>query len=123
MYNPFLQTPDGIPLGYMIDVFRKCDDVDETSFYFASEEPGDQHYIGFLPRYVDAPYWAGYCDIKDGFDCASAEELFLAKIYDGRSLADRWEEVHLYSIGSRIVQDYIALHQKDFPIEAYEPQK
>lgn len=118
-FNPCLKNPDGIPLGYMIDVFRSCGDVDETTFYFSGEEPGDQHYLGFLPEYA-LPYWAGYCDMKDGLDCGSAEELFFAKVYDGHSLADRWEEVHLYAIGWRSVQAYTDLHIKDFPLEAYE---
>lgn len=72
--------------------------VDETVFYFKSDKNEEEHYIGFIPQY-DEPYWAGYCDIPDGCSFMTAEELFNAKIYDGKSIKDRWNEIVIHQIG------------------------
>lgn len=72
--------------------------VDETVFYFITDKNEEDHYIGFIPQY-DEPYWAGYCDIPGGCSFKTAEELFNAKIYDGKSIKDRWNEIVIYQIG------------------------
>ena len=77
---------------------RSGTSVDETVFYYKSEADQTGHYIGFTPEY-DEPYWAGYCDIPNGCSFKTAEELFDAKIYDGKSIKDRWEELVLITIG------------------------
>ena len=95
--------------------------VDETTFYFEGEEPGDQHYLGCLPNIdPEKPFWAGYCDLPDGFGAATAEALFNAPYYDGKSLRERWREVHIYEIGLVPLEEYIAYHADDYPIDAYE---
>ena len=71
--------------------------MDETVFFFKGEPSDSEHYLGCLYQF-DNPYWAGYCDIEDGYDCKTAKELFEAKIYDGKSLKDRWNEVTIVSI-------------------------
>lgn len=65
--------------------------------YFKTDLNQNNHYIGYLPEY-DKPYWAGYCDIPNGFEFKTAEELFLAKIYDGKSIKDRWNEIAFIQI-------------------------
>ena len=72
--------------------------VDETEFYFLSESSAEDYMIGFLPEY-DAPYWAGTCDIPGGCEFKTARELFEAKIYGGRSIKDRWDELVIVNIG------------------------
>lgn len=72
--------------------------VDETVFRFASDPEGIVRYIGYLPEYGE-PYWAGLCDVPDGCGFRTAKELFEAKIYDGRSIKDRWDEVALLEMG------------------------
>jgi hypothetical protein len=63
--------------------------IDETCFYFVDDPQKEEHYIGFLPQY-EKPYWVGYCDIPDGCEFHTAEELVNAKIFDGQSLIERW---------------------------------
>lgn len=112
-------SADGIPFDYILDIFTHCPDVDETTFYFSGEEPGCQHYLGYLPQYTEAPYWAGYCDLTDGFDRATATELFHAPYYDGKSLSERWSEIHFSTIGMLSPEYFIKVHGDQFPIGAY----
>ena len=63
--------------------------VNETCFCFEGDET--EHYIGFLSKY-EKPYWAGLCDIKNGCEFNTAEELVNAPIYSGKSLLERWNE-------------------------------
>ncbi|MEY8428528.1 hypothetical protein AALA00_12595 [Lachnospiraceae bacterium 46-15] len=91
---------------FMLAQFKKGDErVDETMFYFRSDPEEVEHYIGYLSQY-DKPYWAGYCDVPDGCEFKTAEELFEAKIYDGKSIKDRWEELVLVNIGGISVDDW-----------------
>lgn len=56
----------------------------------------------FLPQ----PYWAGYCDVPDGCEFKTAQELFEAKIYDGKSIKDRWSELVIINFGGISVYDW-----------------
>lgn len=80
--------------------------IDETCFYFADDPSKNEHYLGYLPQY-EKPYWVGYCDIEDGceFDCA--EELVNAKIFDGKSLRERWNTVVICSIQGCCFEDWM----------------
>lgn len=88
----------------LLELFRNGDGVDETIFYFSDDLKQEEHYIGYLPQY-DKPYWAGYCDIKDGCEFKTADELFNAKIYNNRSIKDRWEQLILIAIGGVNIDD------------------
>ena len=91
---------------FMLEQFVKGDErVDETTFYFRSDPEEVEHYIGYLSQY-DKPYWAGYCDVPDGCEFKTAQELFEAKIYDGQSIKERWDELVLLEIGGIRVQDW-----------------
>lgn len=79
--------------------------IDETCFYFVDDPQKSEHYIGFLPEY-EKPYWVGYCDIPDGCEYYSAEELVEAKIFDGKSLRKRWEYVRIISIWGLNLDDW-----------------
>lgn len=116
-----MKSANGVPFSWFLALFRNNAYVDETTFYFEGEEPGDQHYLGCLPNIdPERPYWAGYSDIPDGFDAATPEELFDLPYYDGKSLRERWREVHIYEIGLVPLEDYIAYYADDYPIDAYE---
>ncbi len=78
--------------------------INETVFYFKSDPNELEHYIGYSPQY-DEPYWAGLCDIPGGCSFSAATELFEAKIYDGRSIRDRWDELVLVEINGLSVMD------------------
>ena len=71
--------------------------INETCFYFTDDEDEIERYLGFLPPY-DKPYWVGYCDIPDGTEFHTAEELVNAKIYCGKSLKEKWDCVQIISI-------------------------
>lgn len=79
--------------------------VNETCFYFTDDPTEEECYLGYLPQY-EKPYWAGYCDVKDGCEFETADELVNAPIYDGRSLKSRWDNVTIISIEGLSVDDW-----------------
>lgn len=99
-----------ISYDFFLSIFEKGENIDETVFCFTDDKNETEHYLGYLPNgpLPDSPYWAGYCDFKDGYECASAKELFQAKIYDGKSLEERWKEVNICSIGGIPVEDWLS---------------
>lgn len=80
--------------------------IDETCFYFSDDEAQTEHYLGFLPQY-DKPYWIGYCDIDDGAEFLTAEELVNAPVFDKRTLKERWSEVRIVSIEGLCLDDWL----------------
>lgn len=80
--------------------------IDETTFYFDDDPDKIIHYIGCLRQY-EKPYWAGYCDISDGCEFFTAEELFTAKIYNNKSIKDRWKNIVIVEIGGMATADWI----------------
>ena len=79
--------------------------ADETTFYFKDDPSETVHYIGYLPEY-ESPYWAGFCDIPNGTDFKTAEELFTAKIYDGKSIRERWHALVVLDFGAIPIEEY-----------------
>lgn len=79
--------------------------VDETCFYFTDDEDKTERYLGFLPQY-DKPYWVGYCDIPEGTEFHTAEELVNAKIYHGKSLKERWDKIRIVSIMGTYLEEW-----------------
>lgn len=77
--------------------------ADETTFYFKSDSKKALHYIGCLPE-QKMIYWAGYCDILNGAEFATPEELFNAKIYDGKSIKERWNDIVICEFGGISVE-------------------
>jgi len=84
-----------------LKIFEEGNQIDETVFFFADDEKETEHYLGYLQSgpIPGKPYWAGYCDYPDGFECATAEELLNAPIFDGKSIFDRWDNVRVCRIG------------------------
>ena len=72
--------------------------VDETAFYFMDDPAGEESMLGCLRR-LDKPYWVGNCDIPDGGCFRTASEMLHARIFDGKSIKERWSQVVLVSIG------------------------
>ena len=81
------------------------DFIDETLFYF-SDEPDEDHYIGCSPK-DEEPYWAGYCDVNGGCTFATADELVNAKIYDGKSIRERWDDIVITHIEGMCLKDWL----------------
>ena len=87
-------------------VFKRSGSAaDETAFYFKNDKNQVERYIGYLPKYAK-PYWAGHCDVPNGCDFKTAEELFNAKIYDGKSIKDRWNEILFIQISGVDINEW-----------------
>lgn len=89
-------------------LFEVGEQVDESVFYFDDDPAEIEHYLGYLPEYEE-PYWAGYCDVENGCAFKTAKELFEAKIYDGKSIRERWANVVICMIGGMSVEDYMEM--------------
>lgn len=104
-----------ISFDYLYSLFKNGEGVDETVFVFMTDNSKTEHYLGYLPNEEnhinDKPYWAGYCDIEDGFCCSTAEELFNAKIYNELSIKERWPEVYVKQIGGINVDDWLEMYE------------
>ena len=105
------------------DLFRRClseypDSIGETCFMFLDDQDRSECIIGYAPMLPSLwnqwtndpksrepkpnprPYWVGTgCDVHNGADFTTAEELLNAPIYGGRSIADAWEQVCVFNIG------------------------
>ena len=97
---------------FILKICEKGWQVDETSFHFLSDpeiflsDPENERFIGYLPEIdKEKPYWVGLCDIPNGASFKSAKELFEAKIFDGKSIKERWNELVLDTIGGLSVDD------------------
>ena len=87
--------------------------IDETVFYL-DYAPDEEYYLGCLREYEE-PYWAGYCDISEGGCFRTASALLNAKIFHGRSVKERWENVRFFQIGGLPVETWLELYEKDLP--------
>lgn len=94
-------------IDYLIQEFRAGMNVDETSFSFEKDNQDFICYICYSENEL-LPYWAGLCDLPDGRRFRTADELFEARIYDGKSLKERWDEVTIYSINSLPLDDWLS---------------
>ena len=108
-------------IDYLIQEFRAGMNVDETSFSFEKDNQDLIRYIGYSEN-EPLPYWAGLCDLPDGRRFRTADELFEAKIYDGKSLKERWDEVTIYSINSLPLDDWLSCLPHSVETTVYEPE-
>ena len=97
---------DTLDYDYFFNQLKAGVSIDETCFYFANDPQEIEHYLGFLPQF-DKPYWVGDCDIPDGCEYYTAEELVEAKIFDGKSLKERWSSVRIVSIWGIGLDDWL----------------
>ena len=108
-------------IDYLIQEFKAGMNVDETSFTFEKDNQDLLRYIGYSEN-DPLPYWAGLCDLPDGRRFQTADELFEAKIYDGKSLKERWDEVTIYSINSLPLDDWLSCLPHSVETTVYEPE-
>lgn len=107
----------GITYEMLLFAFQHDDifGIDETLFHFDdSEDPTDEHYIGCIREDGFQPYWVGDCDIQDGCEFDTAEELFQAKIFDGQSIQERWEHLVLEYLGGIYIEEWIEIYRGKF---------
>lgn len=57
------------------------------------------------------PYWVGYCNIENGCEFESANELVDPPIFDGKSLRARWNDVIIYSIKGCCLEEWLKYFQ------------
>ena len=108
-------------IDYLIQEFKAGMNVDETSFSFEKDNQDLIRYIGYSEN-DPLPYWVGLCDLPDGKRFPTADELFEAKIYDGKSLKERWDEVTIYSINSLPLDDWLSCLPHSVETTVYEPE-
>ena len=88
---------DTLDFDYFLKQLEIGANIGETNFYFSDDAANMSRWLGFTKGF-EKPYWVGYCDIPDGTEFQTAEELVNARIYDGKSLKERWEKVRIFSI-------------------------
>lgn len=110
-----------LQIDYLIQEFKAGMNVDETSFTFEKDNQDLLRYIGYSEN-DPLPYWAGLCDLPEGSRFQTADELFEAKIYDGKSLKERWDEVTIYSIYSLPLDDWLSCLPHSVETTVYEPE-
>ena len=110
-----------LQIDYLIQEFKAGMNVDETSFSFEKDNQDFIRYIGYSEN-EPLPYWAGLCDLPDGRRFRTADELFEARIYDGKSLKERWDEVTIYSINSLPLDDWLSCLPHSVETTVYEPE-
>lgn len=108
-------------IDYLIQEFKAGMNVDETSFTFEKDNQDLLRYIGYSEN-DPLPYWAGLCDLPNGRRFQTADELFEAKIYYGKSLKERWDEVTIYSINSLPLDDWLSCLPHSVETTVYEPE-
>lgn len=86
--------------------------LDETFFYFSDESTEQEHWLGCMLS-QKKPYWVGGCDIPDGCEFDTAEELMNAPIYNGKSLCDRWAEVRIISTMGISLDEWCELYRQN----------
>lgn len=91
---------------YFFRQLKAAMNIDETCFYFADDSEEEEHYLGYNQGELK-PYWVGYCDVKDGVEFKTAEELVNAPIFDGKSLKSRWRDVRICSIETFPLKDWV----------------
>lgn len=105
---------------YFLQEFEAGMNIDETAFCFESDSQDTLRHIGYSEN--EKMYWAGLSDLPDGVQFKTAKELFEAKIYDGQSLKERWNEVNIFSILSLPLEDWLSYVDHSVETHVYEPE-
>lgn len=83
-----------IECGDFMRSFQIGKNMYEISFCFSDDKYSKEHMIGYKDKFKqEKPYWIGVCDVINGCEFSSAEELLKAKVFGGKSMLDRWDEI------------------------------
>lgn len=103
------------------DLFLRClkecaDRMDETEILFLDDEERGECIMGYIPyiminnrekKWFDNPYWIGTgCDVRDGADFLTAEEMLETRVYGGRSIKEAWNNVCVLCLGMIPIEDW-----------------
>lgn len=91
---------------YFFKQLKSGTNINETCFYFADDPKEEERYLGYDAENKPS-YWAGYCDVKDGAEFETADELVSAPIFNGKSLKERWKNVRICGIEGFSLEDWI----------------
>lgn len=99
---------------YILQEIKARKIVDEIAFAFESDSDETLRLIG-ISYDVEEPYWVVPSDSPDRKRFKEIDELFKAKIYEGKSLKERWSEVIIYGISGQSLDDWLtfAKHSVD----------
>lgn len=101
---------DILDFNYFVKRLSEGRFIDETQFYFLDDPLEADYFVGYQSEF-DCPYWIGDCDIEGGCEFKTAEELVNAPVYDGKSLADRWDMVRIVNIGGICLKDWLEMSE------------
>jgi len=83
--------------------------IAEICFYFADDPEEAERFIGFLPG-DERPYWIGLCDVENGCEFATAEELVNAPVFSGSTLKQRWGQVVICTVEGLALEDWLRMY-------------
>jgi hypothetical protein len=91
---------EGMPFDFLYEKFQKGLFIDETMFIFTDDLFPYECWIGYCTQFGNPPYWIGDCDTEDDDSrmFETAEELFNAKLYKGKSLKECWNTVKVIQV-------------------------
>lgn len=105
---------DRIPFEIFRQMLIDGDQVYECQFYIEDNNKFEDCWIGFNADY-DEPYWFGLpFDEKNDYDYKTADEILNAKVFDGKSLKDLWDQVYFYSINGISANDWVVFCCVDY---------
>lgn len=109
-------------LDYLLQEIKAGKIVDEISFAFESDS-GEAIIFISVSDHVDEPYWLGLSDSPDSKRFKEIDELFKAKIYDGKSLKERWSEVIIYGISGQSLDDWLTFAEHSVDPHVFESEE
>lgn len=103
-----------IPYEIFSPKFSERKNFFEISFYVENSDKFCDCWMGFNKDFSE-PYWYGLTsDGKNGYDFKTAEEMFNAKVFDGRSIKDLWHDIYFTSINGISARDWVVYNCIDF---------
>lgn len=77
------------------------------NFAFTFEGEDTERHFGYSEQ--SRRYWAEPCDIPDGLEFRKMPELLNAAIFGGKSLIERWQDIHWDTVEGMRLDDWIAV--------------
>ena len=102
---------------------HSCDEIEAridgeyTIFGYLKEAKAWQGWRWVTTHY-DRPFWIGDCDIPNGVDFATAEELVNAPVFGGKSMREVWPQMEIDGAAGMPVEAWMA--QQPIPGMIYE---
>lgn len=95
---------DSLGFDVFLELLRGKTYAGEICFRFSDEDETTERFIGSSD--INGLYWAGLCDAP-GCEFKTADVLLGAKIYGGRSLKERWDDVVIREIDAIRLDEWL----------------